>query len=493
MQYALTLVFLLGRLYLGDATPSVTHLSQCNRMLMAVEGNAGVTAPQPPTIYGEWVSTRCEVRPGPEFVTRKYKFHTDGTFTAYQFYYTDNHCTIPAYSLKLRGTIQIGDTSWIIRGATKADYELDRVLITSHRSDITEYLITKVNATCPGYISQHQRWLTHVRYHLFSWYEDKDCLEALSFAMHELQLVRVEVHKTFQPKSRTVTVRNELFLGDVHTDRSQRQRYHPTYYQTPLVNLKEQDNCSICQLIHGANDTKPPSLPALPEYPVILHGEWVSTRCEVRPEVFFLIRHLIFHGNHTWEGNYHHYSDPLCRNPTFSLYAKGYHSEGVKSEVVKGGAEFDFITTEVRITTKDTGTTDLLNAFKGDECGRRGRWEMGVEQDVTQTYGCAALGIRLPHTEYELMKMEYDAKRDTVLLFNGQRPSDGDNPTTTSKRATSYQTPLVQCGGVNMFSQDDSRRQFDQNDSANVAMQTSPSRLLAAVGTLLIFHLVHLC
>ncbi len=99
---------------------------------------------------------------------------------------------------------------------------------------------------------------------------DVDCTEPLDFALHELQLVRLEMRaapshthqhhhqhphhyhtQQHQQQQRQRHVSSSgagagagddelklLFLGDVHTDRSQRQTYRPSGFQEPLAAIK---------------------------------------------------------------------------------------------------------------------------------------------------------------------------------------------------------------------------------------------------------------
>lgn len=91
---------------------------------------------------------------------------------------------------------------------------------------------------------------------------DVDCTEALDFALHELQLVRLEMrgtsasrnayqsqhsshhqqHRTRHGFSSSSSSTDDdstlLFLGDVHTDRKQRQIYRPSGFQEPLAAIK---------------------------------------------------------------------------------------------------------------------------------------------------------------------------------------------------------------------------------------------------------------
>eukprot|EP00073_Rattus_norvegicus_P035671 XP_008760802.1 PREDICTED: protein APCDD1-like isoform X1 [Rattus norvegicus] len=403
-----------------------------------------------PLLTGPWISTGCEVRPGPEFLTRSYTFYSNHLFRAYQFYYRDPSCQQPTHSLLIKGKVHLRQASWVTPGATEADYHLHKVGIVFHSHHALLDIARRLNQTqagqdCTGRLPPGQAWLPGTLYELLSSQVPGDCMVALGFSMHELSLLCLQRHIQQQPGLAPHLV-EELFLGDVHTDWAERQHYRPTGYQSPLQSVVHHTRpCPACSLLAHSNEHRPPVLPSRPTLPLRLGGHWVSVGCEARPAVLFLTRHFSFDDRkRSWEGRYHHFSDPACRRPTFTVFAAGHYSGGTPSPRVHGGTELTFVVTRAHVTPMDRGTTDILNFSKPSSCGGPGIWSVGTERDVTATNGCLPLGIRLPHVEYELFKMEQDPHGQS-LLFIGQRPTDGSSPDTPEKRPTSFQAPLMLC------------------------------------------------
>ena len=186
---------------------------------------------------------RCEVRPGPEFVVRRYKFYDGSKFVLKQYYYGDADCADPIFLVEARGTYQYYQTSWVVPGATELDYQLSYVTVMPYNGHIANVLSTRVNTTCHGMV--RRKWESLGTYELFNYVEtkhggfddgyvivDRDCLGALDFSFHELQLARAETRRHHRHNVRM------LYLGDVHTDRMERQKYRPSGYQEPLVDIK---------------------------------------------------------------------------------------------------------------------------------------------------------------------------------------------------------------------------------------------------------------
>lgn len=197
----------------------------------------------------------CEVRPGPEFLTRSYTFYSNRLFRAYQFYYRDPSCQEPAHSLLIKGKVRLRRASWITQGATEADYHLHKVGIVFHSHHALLDIARRLNQTqtgqdCTGRLPLDRAWLPGTLYELLSSQVPGDCLAALGFSMNELSLLRLQHHMQQQPGAAPHLVK-ELFLGDVHTDWTERQHYRPTGYQRPLQSVLVRMGPSGCVLVSG--------------------------------------------------------------------------------------------------------------------------------------------------------------------------------------------------------------------------------------------------
>ncbi|KDR20294.1 Protein APCDD1, partial [Zootermopsis nevadensis] len=394
----------------------------------------------------------CEVRPGPEFLMRSYTFMRNHTFRLLQFHYGDESCTLALYTLTARGRYRLRGRSWVTPGATEAEYTLTRVTVTAHSAEVAEELAARVNTTCPGQV--RRRWKPYRDYVVLSLPEElaptnnQPPLVALHAVFHELQLVRIQRRPRGPPENRHP--RHELLLGDVHSRPEFRNTYRPTAFQIPLLRADQVHGCHICYEVSRCTERSPPHLLAKPRLPAYLAGEWVSARCETRPLGLFLTRRLRFHvGERTWRGEYRFYSDPACSVPTFTAAASGRYSRSpTTSSKVEGGTEFDFRVEHASLTILDRGMAENL---QGDSrCVPGGVWKVGVPRDLTPSRGCAPLGIIVPSTEYELVRVEMDAQGNQLLLMG--QPDTDNRKRGPRDRPTAYQLPLIHCRSLPHFS-----------------------------------------
>ncbi|KAL3207133.1 hypothetical protein MRX96_010451 [Rhipicephalus microplus] len=190
-------------------------------------------------------------------------------------------------------------------------------------------------------------------------------------------------------------------------------------------------------------ELSPPQLPPKPKLPVHLNGEWLSLRCEVQPLGLFLARRLLFHpGNGSWSGWFQYYRDPNCKQRWFLLSRQGTYEFAGPSQRLRGATNVNLHTLSAQITPQHRGiVTNLNSAADEGRCGSH--WSLRRTQDVTVTGGCRLLGVSVPSTAYEVVHNEVDVYGN-ALLFLGHADTEGEI-SRPDRRATAYETPLVQC------------------------------------------------
>ncbi|XP_069112949.1 protein APCDD1-like [Argopecten irradians] len=421
-----------------------------------------VRAPSPPSIHGVWVSDQCEIRPGPEFLLRKYRFKR-GKFVLHQYYYSGPECSEPLYGVKAQGTVKLLRPSWIVPGGMEAKYRLHNVSIIPFQEHIAKEFRWKIREQCPQV--QSHTWKPYRSYQIMNFppykkyrmYKhrnvDYDCMHLFNLTFHELQLLRVEIHRqsgrvdknkiqTYPSRYAKSFEEVNLFLGDIHTDKKQRQTYRPSSYQTALRNAKTK-TCQICNGIANSNDFYPPKINQRKAPRFHLEGDWVSSGCETRQYGQFLTRKLTFLSDgKSWQGQYDFFEDPLCRKGSFSLSVKGTYAGGKVSKVISGTKEYNFRLIRLKITPKNKQMVNTLRLYDG-HCGVRNAWKINEQQDVTSTGGCDVLGIILPNVEFEILRMV--ASERQTLLYVGQWTMSNVALRNKDSRPTSFQQPLVRC------------------------------------------------
>ncbi|PAA72254.1 hypothetical protein BOX15_Mlig022720g1 [Macrostomum lignano] len=419
-----------------------------------------------PNLQGYWVSNSCEIRPGPEYIVRKYHFINDTYFRATQFYYLDSSCTSPFYGLEASGVVKL-DKNRVNSGMLpweQNNYELFmspllyQVTVLPYTSEAAVYLQSRVSSVCRYRFGRNREvWradgvprdiLVYVEYKK-SVLMDFDCTEKLGFNLNEFLLLRIEesVESSASGDATAAAAasarkRRQLHLGEIATNMKQRRRHRPSGFQPPLEDANN-DPCPGCYPVLHASLKTPPILllqTLLPDYPT---GEWVSSVCESRPRNTYVTRRLVFDNDaeQQWTGTYNNFHDPLCKRPFFSFTATGRVISRDIDEHNPDARQFDFLITGLSITPRDQRSLNQMNTYIGYGCGRTS-WRINRTQDVTNTNGCDHLRLHVPTKSEQVMMMSL---RDgqTWLYVGGI--SNTLEQMRKAKRPTSFQPPLVRC------------------------------------------------
>lgn len=415
--------------------------SECDKYLTKIRQEA-VTITFPSDLSGVWVSQRCEVLPGPEFVIRKYRFQRNN-FSVEQFYYKDSECSTPLYVIMAKGRLKAQRWSMLVQGGTDTRYHLNSVRVLPYSSDAAWDLRRRAIQSCPYLGKLH--WKPFHQYGILKTasHAIKDCTDRFGWTMNEFQLIKLEKRTIFH--GYRIMENSELFTGAIHLDNTVRKHfYRPTDYQPALIK-DENPFCKHCSHISAADPHHPPILPRGHHSPILVSGDWVSIICETRPRGMFLTRHITFKPDENlWGGTYRYYRDPYCREPSFTLVAEGKYVEMKSTPAIGGAVNYKFSVQRLKITPQHRSISENLNMYNDSVCGVPGSWRIGMEQDVTPTHGCTPLNIKLPNVVPETLKTVVEP--DKKLLYIGQRvvysgPKSRYYP-------TSFQHPLRNCEGV---------------------------------------------
>ena len=161
---------------------------------------------------------------------------------------------------------------------------------------------------------------------------------------------------------------------------------------------------------------------------------------------------------HHWTMTLRHYHDPECTRPSFTLKASGTHRAATISpsppsprRTYVTSYAHDFNVTRLLLTPEDEYLSRALNLYKDADCGARGSWVRREAQDVTPTGGCAAVGVRVPVVDKEVVRTGVD-ETGRMWLALGQTPTA--HQVSGGRRPTSWGPELISCRSYHAYLHD---------------------------------------
>ena len=174
----------------------------------------------------------------------------------------------------------------------------------------------------------------------------------------------------------------------------------------------------------------------------------------------------------------------------YTIYAYGIYEVGSESDEISGAYHYNFRVLRALVRADDSTMAKTLRKQTPGTCGNRKRWAVGKPHNVTSTGGCLALGITVPHVEYELLRLRADHGTSRITLSLGQRPSDGSLPTDINHRPTSFQAPLRRCGSLQEPQHPSQKTSYWLFNSSSISMHRTNVTIVISTCILIISFLV---
>ena len=101
-----------------------------------------------PKLSGRWVSTSCEILPGPKYVVRDFLFYPTGSFLLHHYFYQDFHCSKPDMAFLSVGRISYVTPTLMVPGGLEMGINLHRVEAIPYSTLASDRLTKSLRSTC---------------------------------------------------------------------------------------------------------------------------------------------------------------------------------------------------------------------------------------------------------------------------------------------------------------------------------------------------------
>ncbi|XP_048525818.1 protein APCDD1-like [Dendroctonus ponderosae] len=96
----------------------------------------------PPYIWGDWVSSRCETRPGGNLhLTRKFSFNSDdSSWIGEHHFHSDPLCKVAKFTATASGNFNLQTVNKDHRGFSEIDFQIERTMLTVFEQQMMDFI-----------------------------------------------------------------------------------------------------------------------------------------------------------------------------------------------------------------------------------------------------------------------------------------------------------------------------------------------------------------